>query len=153
MQRAARHRGPSATPARQIKNYMEMNAFEGDSVQPGICLHRQRASEPRSPPLLRSPTPTRDVCRDVCKTSFAHTALCHRNPPVHSLAHLHSCDTPSHTLGSLLSHTCRLSHVTASSHSPTHPHLHSHTVSMFLVTFVPYRVWASLCSPPKHSST
>lgn len=63
-------------------------------------------------PLLHSPTPTYDACRDVCKASFAHIALCHGNPPVHLLAHLHSCNAPSHTLGSLLSHTRRLPHIT-----------------------------------------
>lgn len=74
MQRAASH-GPSAAPTRQIKNYMEINASEGDSAQPGICLHHWRANQPHSQPLLHSLTPTQDVCRDVCKASFAHTVL------------------------------------------------------------------------------
>lgn len=108
----------------------------------------RRASKPRSLPLLHSLIPTRDVCRDVCKASSAHTALCHRNPPVHSLAHLHSCNTPSHTLGSLLSHT---HHTSQPPHIPQPNLISIHIpISLFLVIFTPYHVWASLRYPLPH---
>lgn len=103
---------------------------------PGICLHPRQVSQFCSLPLLHSLPPTQDVCRDVCKASFAHAAP--SEEPTCSLAH-----SPPFTRHPLThprelaqSHTQAVTHHTsASSHPQPPPHPHSHSDLLVLHHF------------------